>query len=833
MIGRGGMGSVYKAQRTDESRIQQTGALKIIHKSLITPSHIERFKLEQQILSGLQHPNIAGFIDSGITDDGISYMVMEYVEGESILSYCNQNRLTVKKRLDLFKTICKTIQFAHKSLIVHRDLKPDNILVTGDGHVKILDFGIAKLLDPNLYEITRVQTKTGMRLLSLEYASPEQIFGKPVTTSTDIYSLGVLLYKLLTGLHPFDVDDHSYREVEKMVLEQDPTLPGNRLAAFGNDEKRDQIVQARKTTPSDLVHKLKGDLDAIIIKALRKDPERRFDSVESLLIDINRHQTGLPIYARPDTVGYRTRKFIYRHRWGVSAAALVVFALTVGLAATLWQADQAERAAEQALLEAQKAKAVKDFLIDVFEVSDPNLSLGETITAKELLDQGAERIDKELTDQPEIQAEMLGVMGEVYQQLGLFDKAGGLLEQSLRKQRSINQTDSLSVAASLNRLGLLRYHQGDFSEAIHLLKQSLSIREAHPNTDPMELSEAQNNLATLYMENGQYEPADSLLRLAIEIRRTFNHPARIAESLTTLALLHYTQGNLDEAEALYEEVLELEKSYLEPDHPSLAETTHHLAQLYWTQGKLNQAETLFRDVIAIDKRVYGEDHPTAALDLNSLGLVLMDQGKFNEAEAAYREAIAIQETKLGEEHPDLSATYYNLGSMFSFTGEYKLAEPMLRKVLAVDQKLFDDRHPNVGIDMASLAGVLIALEEYNEADEFLDEALSIFEEVFPEGHPRIASVEIRMGQLAFQRGEYEKAETLLTKALPVAEATFNSPWKTAGAKSTLGLTLLALGRSDEAEPLLSEADLALSEVFNENHSVVFATRQAIQTIQTK
>ena len=821
---------MYKAHRKNEADIHQKGALKIIHKSLITPLHTERFRLEQQILSGIQHPNIAGFIDSGITTDGIPYMVMEYVEGESLLEYCDNHKLPVSKRLGLFKTVCRTIQFAHKSLIVHRDLKPENILVTEDGHVKILDFGIAKLLDPNLYELSPVETQPGLRMLSLEYASPEQVAGKPVTTATDVYSLGILLYRLLTGLHPFEVNDHSFREVEKMVLDKDPPLLSHRFSNFKKNGKQTEIAQNRGLDVSELTHQLKGDLDAIANKALQKNPERRYESAETFNTDLERYQSGLPISARPDTFGYRSAKFISRHRWVVTAAVLIILSLGVGIVATLWQAKQAQKNAEEALLEAQKSKAVKDFLIDVFQVSDPNLSLGETVTAKELLDQGATRIEDDLSNQPEIQAEMLGVMGEVYQQLGLLDKADELLKQSLRQQRALEGADSLSIAGALNRLAILRYNQGEFEEAIRLLEKVLTIRTGHPKTNIEELSEAQNNLATLYMENGQYALADSLLRLAIDIRRTFVHPAGLAESLNTLALIHYDQANLDEAETLYEEVLTLENSFLEPGHPSLVETRHNLAQLYWAQGKLDEAEPLFQDVIDIDRRVYGDDHPTVALDLNSLALVLMDNGNFDEAEVVYREAIAIQETSYGEEHPDLTATYYNLGSMYSFTGEYNLAEPLLRKALVGDKKLFDERHPNVGIDMASLAGVLISLKKYDEAESLLNEALSIFEDVFPEDHPRIASVEIRMGQLAYEQGEYEKAETLLSKSLPVAEATFNTPWKTAGAKSSLGLTLLAQGRVDEAKPLLAEANLALSQVFTEKHSVLLATRNALQTV---
>ena len=718
LIGRGGMGSVYKAQRTDESGLQQTGALKILHQSLITQSHIERFKLEQQILSGLQHPNISAFIDSGITAEGIPYMVMEYVEGESILDYCDKRNLGIEQRLDIFITICRTIQYAHKSLIVHRDLKPENILVTKDGHVKILDFGIAKLLDPNLYGGSTIETKPGMRILSLEYASPEQVTGKPVNTSTDIYSLGVLLYKLLTGLHPFDVDDHSFREVEKIVLEQDPPLPGHRLADLGDDKAKEQILQARSTTSSQLIQKLKGDLDAIINKALRKNPERRFDSVESLLNDIERHQTGLPIYARTDTVGYRARKFIYRHRWGVSATALVVLALTVGLVATLWQAEQAQR-------NAQQAREVSDFLIELFEESDPTDANDGSTTAREMLDQGFEKVQTELANQPAIQAQMLGIIGKVYTNLGLYEQAYPALEQAATAYRNIGET-STDYALVLLLLSNLHYRLGEMVEAGATARGSLEMS------------------VDLYGAN---------------------HP-EVASVLNTLALALEELGLMDEAYEAYYRTIEIRRQHKE-QNSNLAANLNNLAILLQEDGQLEEADELFEEAVTIVEEEWGEEHPYMAYTLSGYSGVHQDRGEYDLAEADLQRALEIGRAVFPTEHPFIAVALHNLGGLYEELEQYENAFNHYQEGLTLRQSSLPPGHPDIALSSYAIGTVLIKDDNPSEAEPFLHDALDIRMSVYEDGDWRIAQIESYLGRSLLRQQRFEEAGVLLEKSYPI------------------------------------------------------------------
>lgn len=727
LIGRGGMGSVYRAQRTDESGIHQIGALKIVHHSLITPSHIERFKLEQQILSGLQHPNISGFIDSGITDDGIPYMVMEYVEGEPILEYCNRQNLSIEKRLEIFKVICRTIQYAHKSLIVHRDLKPENILVTKDRRVKILDFGIAKLLDPNVYEGSAIETKPGMRLLSLEYASPEQISGAAITTSTDIYSLGVLLYKLLTGLHPFDVDGHSYREVEKMVLEQNAPLLSSRLGSLSNRDQLEKISRSRKTDPSDLIKKMKGDLDAIVNKALRKDPERRFDSVESLLIDIDRYQNELPIYARPDSVGYRARKFLHRHRWAVSAVAMIILALTAGLATTLWQAEQARQNAEQARQNQQQAEQVSDFLIELFEESDPTEANDGSKTAREMLDQGFEKVQTELEDQPAIQAQMLGIIGKVYTNLGLYEQAYPALEQAVAGYRNIGET-STDYASILLLLSNLHYRLGEMEEAEVTARESLE------------------------MTIDLYGP---------------DHP-EVASVLNTLALALEELGEMEEAYEAYYRVIEIRRQNSE-QNSNLAANLNNLAILLQEDGQLDEADELFKEAVALVEDEWGEEHPYMAYTLSGYSGVHQDRGEYDLAEDDLQRALKIGLVSFPPEHPFIAVVLYNLGGLFEEMENYSEAINYYEQGLTLRRNSLPPEHPDIATSLDATGTALVKAERAAEAEPLFREALTIRENDFEENDWRIAQVESHLGRCLLLQHKYDEAELLLAKSHPILD----------------------------------------------------------------
>ena len=885
LLGRGGMGSVFKARRVDETEIQQLSAVKILHTSLLTPATTERFKLEQQILAGLKHPNIAGFIDSGITPEGVPYMVMEYVDGLPLTEYCDKRSMTIKQRIDMFMIICRTIQFAHKNLIVHRDIKPENILVTEDGHIKILDFGIAKLLDPSIYEFSTVHTLPGMRMLSLDYAAPEQISGENITTATDVYSLGVLFYRLTSGLLPFELDNQSIRSFEKTILEREPQIPGKRFGSLGNYKERSLIAVNRKTSVSGLLKELTGDLGAIAAKALQKVPEDRYESAEALESDVKRYLTGMPILARTSTLGYRFKKFTERHWKEVASASLLTFVFLAMIAAytvrITVEKDRAEAAVKQAGIELQKSEAIQNFLIDIFRNSDPYESRGNAVTALELLDEGAARIQMELDDQPEVKAAIMTTIGEVYNFLGVYDKAEELLKQALIIEQNSLLPDAGKIADALHRLGLLRYYQLSYDEAVSLLQQSLKVRKEqltsmgelqtlrrlqtaenlpgvqetktpppheqinmpilagkHVSAMPPGLTDVissfagtQSLLATILHETGHLQQADSLLRLAVSVRRHFDRPLDLATSLNYHAMLLTDLGEYAEAENSYNEALALQKMTLDPTHPAVVGTLYNFGQLYWASGNYQKAKKLFEEVVESNRHIYGINHFEVALDLNMLGLVLMEMGEYDDARNAFEEALAIQHQTFGEYHPDYTATLSNLGSLYLLTEQYKESESLLRRGLAIDQELFEPDNPIIAMSMTKLAAVLFAMDAITEADSLLSTSFAIFRMTYPEHHQRIASAKILQGGVALSQGNYEIAKTLLRQALDDLGHPERRDRRIGEALHMLGKALLRSDNAGEAKQVLLESIEILLDFFHEEHAILSSARSTLDELQ--
>ncbi|MEK7330512.1 MAG: serine/threonine-protein kinase, partial [Candidatus Eisenbacteria bacterium] len=415
-VGRGGMGAVYLAERADGA-FEQTVALKLIKRGLARAEILQRFLRERRILARLEHRNIARLADGGVTDDGLPWFAMEYVEGQPITDWCDEHRAGVEERLRLFRAVCDAVQYAHRNLVVHRDLKPSNIFVTADGEVKLLDFGIARLLSDEPDGDALTLTREGLRVLTPHYAAPEQLRGEAATTATDLYSLGVVLYELLSGARPFGRSATSLDQLRREVLEEEPVPPSG--------------------LRSEWRHPLRGDLDNIVLTALRKEPQRRYPSVEALLADLERYREGRPVQATPPSARYRIAKFVRRNRVSVIAGAVVTLTFLVGVVATMWQAVAAALVVASlvgglavsigqtrlARREARKAEEVRSFLLRVFEVADPYHSRGQSVTARELLDQGARRIDSELKGQPALRAEMLGVLADLYLKLALVEPA--------------------------------------------------------------------------------------------------------------------------------------------------------------------------------------------------------------------------------------------------------------------------------------------------------------------------------------------------------------------------------------------------------------------------
>lgn len=587
LLGHGGMGDVYLGVR-DQPFVRQT-AVKIIRHGMATAEVRQRFEMERQILASLDHPGIARLLDGGVTDDGLPYFAMEFIEGQPITDYCDARRLDVPARLRLFQAVCRAVHYAHQNLVLHRDLKPSNILVTPSGEVRLLDFGIAKLLGPDLSPLDGTLTRTGFRMMTPEYASPEQARGEPLTTASDVYALGVLLYELLTGVRPYRLSRRTTDEILDAVRTQDPERPSTRVTRQDRilragepvrDVLPEEVAAARGTTVAGLQRRLRGDLDNIVLMALRKEVHLRYHSAEQLAEDITRYLSQQPVVARPATAGYRVRKFVSRHRAGVLASVLVLVSLVAGLGTALWQAEVAQRErdrAESARVQAEQAlaqsEAVTGFLTSLFEASDPYASGGREITARALLDQGVDRVAS-LADQPLLQARMLDVFGWVFRGMGRYDRAQQLLEEALAVKQAQPGADPLDVARSMYTLADVLRRRGDYDRAEVHYRRVLDIRRAHLEPDHPDLAYTLHGLALLLMQRGDLEGAEPLFREALAgIDRVFGQES--AEWPTyayNLAELLRRQGRHAEAEPLFRQVLDRQLHLLGPEHPDVGRT---------------------------------------------------------------------------------------------------------------------------------------------------------------------------------------------------------------------------------------------------------------------
>ncbi len=650
-LGEGGMSTVYLAVRADDA-YQQKVALKVLGYGAERADLLARFRAERQILASLEHPGIARLLDGGATDDGRPYIVMEYIEGVPLDIYCDQHRLRIDARVDLVRQVSAAVQYAHQNLVVHRDIKPSNVLVGADGVPRLLDFGIAKLLEGAELPGTIEATLTGQRLMTPQYASPEQVEGGSITTATDVYSLGVLLYVLLTGHLPYRLPGTTSDSLQRAVVEQDPERPSTAVQrptrdrspmpserVGGDGPTQEALSEARGLRPQQLRRKLRGDLDNIVLMALRKEPERRYASVALLSEDLRRYREHLPVAAQPDSLGYRARKFVSRHRAGVAAAA-VSLAMILGLAATMTvQAVRLARQRDEIRAERDKALEIQGFLEEVFTGSDPSAARGETVTAREILDKGAARVIAKLEGQPETQAALALTIGKVYLSLGLNDRARPLLRQSLALRQGLYGNSHPDVAESLLILAALDQESGDFAAAEAGQRQALEILRRQLAKDDPKVADALNNLSATLIARANYPEAESVLREALAIHRR-NHDIDdedAATYLTNLGSVLRRLGKLSEAETAQREALEIGRKVLGPVHPKLARQLNNLGVLLRDEGQMAEAESLAREALEMTRKLYGAEHPDIALQLNNLGSILQARGDYEGAIAAARE----------------------------------------------------------------------------------------------------------------------------------------------------------------------------------------------------
>jgi eukaryotic-like serine/threonine-protein kinase len=797
-IGRGGMGAVYLAER-DDAQFRMQVALKLVPRGMDSEQTLRRFWEERQILATLQHPQIARLLDGGVADDGRPWFAMEYVEGVPIDRYCEENALGIDARLRLFCRVCEAVEYAHRTLVVHRDLKPSNIMVTGEGEPKLLDFGIAKLLQPGDAGAEAL-TRAGMQLMTPEYASPEQVRGEPITTASDVYALGVVLYELLTGQRPYGVETRTPHELERAVCETDPAPPS--VAVRRRD--RGEAGRARPMEPAAAVRRarrLSGDIDHIVLKALRKEPEHRYASVATLREDVLRHLDGFPVRAREGRRAYRLRKFVRRHRVPVAAAALVFLSLAGGVAAALQQA-------RLATAEAERAEEVRKFLVSVFTVSDPNLTNSAEVSARELLDQNAHRIETELRGQPLLRAEMQLTLGGIYRRLGLYDRAAPLLEGALDTRRTLHGARHAAVAEALEELGLLAEDRGRPEEAEALHGEALAMRRTLFRESDPRVARSMRQLASVLGGTARYDEAEALLTASLETHRRAYGPehTEVALDLGALATLLRARGEYDRAVEAAGEALRIQRATVGSDHLETATAMNNLALLYRDRGRLDPAAALFREVLDFDIHRLGEEHRYTVTVMNNLASVLREQGGAEEAERMLRRVVEVNRRLFPDAHPFAATALHNLASVLRELERYDESEALFREALTMFRGVYGDEHPSVGTAHAVLAGTLHARGDHREAERHYGEALARLERSVGGAHPRTAAALLGYGRLLTEIGRPAGAETLLRRAVEVRRERLGPDhWQTADAEGALGIALARLGRRDEAGPLLRAA----------------------------
>ena len=767
-ISGGGMGDVYLARRDDDVYRQEV-AIKLVKAGLATPSMVRRFRGERQILANLRHPAIAQLIDGGTTRARQPYLVMEYIDGTAIDLFCDEGELQVADRLRLFRKVCGAVHFAHQNLIVHRDIKPGNILINADGDPKLLDFGIAKLLRAEDFPEVVEPTATGVVAVTPEYTSPEQLQGAAITTACDVYSLGVLLYILLTGHRPYYLDRGKPAELMRVVCEEMPPRPSSAVTKSRKVELPDGTVQeltpesvsiARGTDPIRLRRQLNGDLDNIVMRALAKEPERRYASAEQLGQDIDRFLKGLPVLARKDTLAYRASKFVARHRVAVAATVAVFLMLVSLIVALLVQR-------EEIVAQRDRYRFLSDFLLNVFQVPDPTRARGVKITARELLDRAARDIENELNLAPEVRAELLTTMGRSYKNLGLFGEASARLETAVELNRQAFGDINEAVAASLHEHADALILGGDYENGLDLERESLAIRRKLHGDEHASVVESLYHVALAHEKLGEFDLSDDLYNQALTTARSLGQAELLAQVLGRYAILLVEKGEHDDAEARLLEAHEIYDDLFGDLHPESALSLNNLAALNDSKGEYEEAERLYRDAEGIQRQLFDGSHPHLATTLNNLALVVKKRGRLEEAEAIYQKALEMREEVYGDEHPLLADTLVNIADVLSSTGRREPAEELLRDALEMRREHLGNKHADTATSLDKLAQILVDKGDYENAEPMYREALQITSELLGSRHWRVGTKLNNLADLAFDRGRYDEAEQLYRQALSI------------------------------------------------------------------
>jgi non-specific serine/threonine protein kinase/serine/threonine-protein kinase len=784
--------------------VRRQVALKLIKLGMDTKEVVARFEAERQALALLDHPGVAKVFDGGATTSGRPYFVMELVDGLSLTEYSDSHRLSVAERLGLFLQVCEAVTHAHQKGIVHRDLKPDNVLVTRDDQgrawPKVIDFGVAKAIGGRRLTERTLATSLGQILGTPQYMSPEQAgpSSADVDTRADVYALGVMLYELLAGALPLDpgVLD-SAADPAAVIRESEPPTPSARYRRLG--VAGTAIAAARGTEVHGLLKTLAGDLDWIVMCAIEKDRARRYQTVQELSQDLRRYLDYEPVAARPPSATYRMRKFVRRHRLGVSVGAVLATAVVAGLGATSMLLVRARRAEREARRQASVSRSVSDFLIDLFKVSDPAEGRGAAVTARELLDKGAQDIEADTVMESLVRARLLLEMGNAYTGLALYDRAVDALGRALALRTTALGERHGDVGVVLVALGLVRLDQGRYAEAETVLVRAVALFDDLGAADSLDGLAAANDLAVVYARQGRYAEAEVALRRVVRALETTDSTSlRFAGSLNNLGMLNLWQGDFGEADSALHRALRIREQEVGSEHPDVVDNLINLGWLYMEQGRYDEADTALRRGAAIAERVLGPSHPALARVLNNLGGVYVDQERYAEAVPLLVRALGIKEQALGPDHVDLSSTIANLGLAQAGDGQLAEAEATQRRAIRLRERAYGPDHPQLVDLLVYLAEVHLAQRRPRDAERVLRRALAIA----GEEHSHYGRTVAALAESIARMGRDAEADSLFARGLAAEEKDLPPTHPEMRRIITrYGVLLRRLGRAQEAAAL--------------------------------
>jgi serine/threonine-protein kinase len=718
LLGEGGMGAVYLAERTDlGSRV----AIKVLAGAWLSPSRRERFAAEQRTLARLDHPSIARLYDAGALEDGTPFFVMEYVDGKPLTEHCRERGLGVADRLRLYRTLCEAVQFAHRHAVIHRDIKPSNVLVKRDGSVRLLDFGIAKHLEH--VDENQAATRTGVRAMTPAYAAPEQHRGERVGIYTDVYSLGVVLYELLAG----------------------------RLPAPGGAPQRPSLAAGGGPAASRADW---ADLDVLVMTAMHADPQRRYASVDALIRDVDHFLAGAPLDARPDSFGYRLRKFVARHRRAVILAALALLAI-VGLVAFF--TARLTLARNAALAEAARTARIRQFMERLLTGGDDEVGPGKELRVITLLDRGRKEAAA-LDADPEVQADLLQTLGAMYGALGERESAGALLRAALEKQEALHGKDSVATIDGLTGLANLADEQARYDESEALYRRALDIARPRLPADDDRMVRTTLGLGRTLTNRGSYGDAIPLLEQALRLQEAKGAPPRTrSDTITLLANAQFYVGRLAESDALHRRALRIDRETLGARHPNVADDLYSLGAVQFEWGRYDEAERIFREAVGITEGHYGREHAETASGLTMLGRTLVAANRLPEAAALLGEALAINERSYGKVHPRVASALGELGHVALRQDRIDEAEALYRRQEDIYQEVYPGKHYLKALAHVNVGSAALARKELPAAERIIREGLELYRDTVPNDHPRLAVARIRLGRVLVLQRRFAEA----------------------------------------------------------------------------